>query len=239
MISIFLVLEDDRDVVGRCLCLLAEQRDDGLRVIIGNIVLVEAVEQFYLRLGGDVDITQVAPLEEGFQHRFVALQELADQLFGINSRIVFCRQVIMTSLSGYLYVERHVQCCVVQQALLNGLAVYLLIIHQRSLPRENRTHLQVQVGYHVGEGIGVMFSTTRYLLLSGLQKVEYGRVVGKFQEYGQRLHHHADSTCQSLVLASFIGCAEQYLLFVVELCQKEAIYSRKKSVLEDAVFVAE
>ena len=84
--------------------MLTEQRDDGLRVVVGRVGLVEAVEYLQLRIGSDVDVAQKTALKECLQHRFVALQELADQHFRINSLVVFCLQVIMSSANGHLYI---------------------------------------------------------------------------------------------------------------------------------------
>ena len=51
-----MVLEDDGFGIWRCLGLTAEQRDDGLGVVVWPVGIVERVKQLHLRCVGNLDV---------------------------------------------------------------------------------------------------------------------------------------------------------------------------------------
>ena len=58
-IGVTVVLEDDGFGIWRCLRLTAEQRDDGLCVVVWPVGIVERIEQFYLRWAGNLDVREL------------------------------------------------------------------------------------------------------------------------------------------------------------------------------------
>ena len=74
----------------------------------------------------------------------------------------------MTIHNQSLYIERNLQGRVAHLDGLRGFAGYLHVVQHIPVPSKERSHLQVQIAHHVAEGIGVMLSAARHLLLSCL-----------------------------------------------------------------------
>ena len=238
-ISIALVSIDNGDVVGRFLRLTAEQRHDGLRVVVRHIVLVEAVERRQLRGGGYLHVAKKLVIEESLHHSLVALEILADERLRIFVAVVFRLDMILSVLDKCLDIERSLKGAVAQTDGLHRLAAQLLVGKEHTVPGKHRVGLQSEVVHHVAEGVGLVAAHTAHLLLSGFQKVEDGRRVVKLAIDGQRLHRHAHRMEEALVGASVVDGGEERLLFVVILGQQETVGCGEKVAPEDAVLLAE
>ena len=104
-----MVLEYHRDILRRDLCLTTEERHDGLRRIIVHIVVVESVEQVDLLGCRQVDIDESFLSEETFQHRFIALEQLRNQLTRILIAVILGLGVVLAVHDEDLEVERRLE----------------------------------------------------------------------------------------------------------------------------------
>ena len=140
-IGVFLVLINHGDVFGCRLGLTTEQRDDGLRVVIVHIRLVEAVEHLYLRGCRNIDIAKKLLGEESLDHSLIALQILTDNLLRIFVAIVFCFHLILTIQDKGFQIERSFQGAVAETDGLHRLAAQLLVGKHHAVPGKHRVAL--------------------------------------------------------------------------------------------------
>ena len=138
-----------------------------------------------------------------------------------------------------LQVERRIEGTVADALHLHRLIAHRVVREQAGVPCEHRIALRFQVFHQVAEGIDIVLATAAHLLLTGTQKVEHCRVVGKLGIDGQCLDEHSHGAAQSLVLTTVKHRREQRLLLVVELRQQQGIGLREQRALEDAVRLAE
>ena len=133
-IGVFPVLIDNCDSVWRSFGLIAEQGDDGLRIVVIHICLVETIQCCYLKCCCNVDIAKIFLREEALQHSLIALQELADERFAVFIGIVFCfyAEVVVTDVC--LQVKRHLTGVVAQVQSRGVNATQLETVEQHSVP---------------------------------------------------------------------------------------------------------
>ena len=84
-----------------------------------------------------------------------------------------------------------------------------------------------------------MLPATRHLLLSGLQEIEHGRLVGEVCIHGHCLDQHTDRLCRPAVVATTDDGAEQRRLLVIVFSHQETVGRREEGALEDAMLAAE
>ena len=145
----------------------------------------------------------------------------------------------MTVLNQCLQVDGYSQGGVAQLFRFHRLAADLYIVEHEAVPAKVGAHLQAEVVHRVGERIQFVLPTTRHLLLSGLQEVEHGRLVGECGIHGHCFDKHTDGMCRATVVATIEDGAEQCCVLVIVLSQQEAIGCCEEGALEDAVLTAE
>ncbi len=150
---------------------MAEQRYDSLRFVVGNLVLVETVEQFHLRSSRDVNVAQVGLAQEASQSGLVALHELGYQRLGVCVGGIFRPSMILIADGIGCQTERHFQGEVAELYGLHGFSHQLGVAKHLSPPCKQSVALQVEVGHQVAIGIEVVFATTGHLFLAGFQEV--------------------------------------------------------------------
>ena len=133
---------NDGDILRCGLCLTTEQRDDGLRVVIIHIILVERVEQIYLSRRGDGDVAEQLLCEESVHHRLITLQELADECLTILIGAVFCLYIERSLLAISFHVDGTFARVVVQSLLTQRLLAELVLREQRAMPGKGGGDLQ-------------------------------------------------------------------------------------------------
>ena len=145
----------------------------------------------------------------------------------------------MIVLDECLHEEGYSQGGVAQLFRLHVLTANRYIVEHKAVPGKIGTYLQLQVVHRVGICIQPVLPATRHLLLSGLQEVEHGRLVGKVCIHGHCLDQHTDRLCRPAVVTATDDGAEHRRLLVIVFSQQETVGRREEGALEDAVFAAE
>ena len=234
-----LVLIHHGDILWCGLSLTAEQRHDGLRVVIINIVMVERVEYFYLICRCNIDVAQVFFSKESLHHRLVALQILADQSLAVLVAVVLGLHLILAVQDKGLQIERSLQCAVAQADGLHGFATQLFVGEHHAVPGKHRVALDAQIVHGIAKGVCLMFTHPAHLVLSSFQIVEHLGVARKLGIHRQRLHRHTHGVQETLVGTSVVDGGEQRLLFVVVSGQQETVGRCKEIALEDTLLLTE
>ena len=145
----------------------------------------------------------------------------------------------MAVLNQCLHEEGYSQGGVAQLFRLHVLTANLYIVEHKAVPCKVGSYLQVQVAHRVGICIEPVLAATRHLLLSGLQKIEHGGLVGEVCIDRHCLDQHTDRMCRPTVVASTDDGAEQRCLLVIVFGYQETVGRREDGALENAVFAAE
>ena len=230
---------DNGNILGCGLSLTAEQRDDGLRVIVVHIGLVEAVEHFRLTGSCNIDLTQILLAEESLYHSLIALQILTDNLLRILVAVVFCLHLILAVEDERLQIKRSLQRAVTEADGLHRLAAQLFVGKHHAVPGKHRVALDAQVIHGIAEGVCLMLAHTAHLILTGLQIVYHLGLIVKLGIDGQRLHRHTHRVQEALVGTSVVDGGEERLLFIIIFGQQETVSRREEIALEDAFLLAE
>ena len=107
------------------------------------------------------------------------------------------------------------------------------------MPSEHRIALQLEVGHHVGEGVGLVLAAPAHLFLALLQQFQHSRVGSELGIDGQRLYRHAHRMGKPLIGAAVIDRREQRFLLVVEFGKQIGIGRGKQRTLENSRLLAE
>ena len=153
--------------------------------------------------------------------------------------LVLCLHKVMAVLNQCLHEEGYSQGGVAQLFRLHVLTANLYIVEHKAVPGKIGAYLQFQVVHRVGICIQPVLPATRHLLLSGLQKIEHGRLVCELCIHGHSLDQHTDRMCRPTVVATTDDGAEQCRLLVIVFSQQEAIGCCEEGALEDAMLAAE
>ena len=145
----------------------------------------------------------------------------------------------MAVLDECLHEEGYSQGGVAQLLRLHVLTANLYIVEHKPVPGKIGTYLQLQVVHRVGICIQPVLPAARHLLLSGLQEVEHGRLVGEVRIDGHCLDQHADRMCRPAVVTTTDDGAEQCRLLVIVFSQQVTVGRREEGALEDATLAAE
>ena len=215
------VVINDREVIGRLGCLLAEERDDGLGVIIRHLSLIERVENGSLRFIKKRDSTQRSAgvrlkSLHGVCHR---LREVGDERFAVPSVVV---------LNGYRRhavhrhdIERNLEFRhVLLHGLVgeNGFAEDAIVAQHAHLVRKHDLRLQVIIRCYACKGIILV----RERLLEGL-RVLFDELLYRLVRYlrgeGERVDEHSHGVVHPQVASSVGDGGDADVIRSGETCQ--------------------
>ena len=137
-------------MVGRGFGLTAEQRHNGLCVVVVDVGHVEAVEQRFLRCRGDVNVGQLLAREESRHDGFVALHECVDKGLGVLVCVELRLDVVAAAADQGFDIDGRFERRVDQSCRLHAVAV---LVEHLTMPGEHRGRLKAKVGHHITIGV--------------------------------------------------------------------------------------
>ena len=104
---------------------------------------------------------------------------MTDECLGVFVGVVFGLGHVFAVLDKDFHVERGIQRTVADADGLHGFAAHRFVVKELPMPSEHRIALQLQVGHHVGEGVGLVLAAAAHLVLSLLQQFQHCGVRGE------------------------------------------------------------
>ena len=230
---------DYGDIVGGGPGLPAEQRHDGLAVVVGAVGKVEAVEAVGLAGRRQGDVAEFLLCEKSADHGFVAFEKVVDELRGIGVGGIFSLYPIAAAEDEHLDVERNAGGAVADAQGLHGAVHECVAGKNVGVPGEHGVCLQLQVVLYFMVWISLIAALSAHLFLTLLQIVEHCCRLVMLGIDGQRLDKHAHRAVEPLVGASVIDGGEERLPLVVVFGQQISICTGEQGASEDSVFLAE
>ena len=217
----------------------AEQRNDGLVLVVREVGEVEAVQDLDLSGRGDADVADIFLYQQAAQHGIVTLQEGGDKLFRIKVGVVFGLELEAAVPDEGFQIEGDVQRAVPEADDVRRLPAKVVFGEDVAVPGEHGVGGNVEVTDEVDIGIGIVLPASFRHLLGGTQEIEYGGVVIEPGKHGNCPDGHSHGAGVALILAPVIYRRVIRLLFIVEPGEQERIRRGEDGAAEYAVFLAE
>ena len=216
-IGVFVIVIHHRQVVGRLLHLLAEQRNDGLGIVVRHIRLVEAVEQSGLFGIQQRDLLQrhLRLADESLDRIAYRLRQTLHQFMTITAIVIFYHHTRHTFF--FLNVESNAELRRIQfkRLYFKFLTIDEILVNNAHLIGKHDFGRQVVIGGNLRKGI--FFVRQRLVeVLAGLFQKIHHTLFANLGTQSQRVDKHARRVADAQVGAAVADGGDADLLVVGE-----------------------